>query len=233
MNGFDTTNANRWLSRNSVKIAWAFAVLCLLIALANITWHIRTNYVAKKANYAPQEQFKFTASKAPTYRIHELVNANLFGDPSPQPVAKKAPKTTLNLTLQGILWATNSDLGRAIIKSGNKESQLYSVGEKIEGANASVREIRNNEVILDRNGASESLPIVKLKGGEGIISYVSDDNPFRAANFTPTAAPSLPVNTTNFRRSSSSNSSTTETKRRIRKPNFSGLDRALKKAGEI
>lgn len=232
MSGFATSNAGRWLSRNAVKLAWVIAGLCLLMVVINVTWHLRSNYITKKTNYAPQEQVRLSANTGPNYRINDVVRANLFGDPSPAPIAKKAPKTTLNLTLQGVLWATDNGLARAIISEGKKTSKLYSVGEKISGANASVKEIRNNEVILDRNGASESLPIVKLKGSDGIIAYTSNEGSLSKASYTP---PTLPTpNTTNFRRASSADSTATSNKqRKVRKPNFSGLDRALRKAGEI
>ena len=230
MTGFNTTNAQYWLKRNTVKLAWALAILCLLITVANIIWHVRSTYISKKANYAPQEQFKLTVSKGPNYQINQVVRANLFGDPTPAPVAKKVKKTTLDLTLKGVLWATDDGIARAIIQAGKKDSKLYSIGDDIDGANASVREIRDNEIILNRNGASESLPLAKIKGSDGIISFTSaGQGGITNASYT---APTLPaVNTTNFRPSSSNDTSTE--KRRIRKPNFSGLDRALRKAGEI
>lgn len=232
MTGFNTTTASYWLSRNAVKLAWLFALLCLLVVVVNIIWHVRSSYLSKEANYAPQEQYKLTVSKGPSYQINRVVSANLFGNPTPVVVAKEVKKTTLDLTLKGVLWATDDGLARAIIQAGKKASKLYSVGEDIDGANASVREIRDNEIILNRNGASESLPLAKIKGSDNIISYTSGDAAVTKASYT---APTLPpVNTTNFRRSSSASETDTSTeKRRIRKPNFSGLDRALKRAGEI
>jgi len=134
----------------------------------------------------------------------------------------------LNLTLQGILAASDSKLARAIITSGKKKAGLYSVGEDIKGVSASIKEIRANEVLLDRNGATESLKIKKLgKGGGPIISYHSDP---------PTAAPS--VSAANLQsqvrqRPATKPRSPNGEQRKIRKPNFSGLDRALKKMGEI
>jgi len=230
MTGFNTTNASIWLSRNGVKLAWGFAILCVLFVLINLAWHVRGSYIAKKKNYAPQKQVRLVANTGPKYRINDVVRANLFGDPTPAPVAKVAPKTTLNLTLQGVLWATDDGLARAIIKEGNKNSKLYSIGEKISGANASIREIRGNEVILDRNGAAESLPIAKIKGGDSIISFTEDDTtPVSAASFVPPAVDPSPSDT-EFRRSSSSSA---DKQRKIHKPNFSGLDRALRKAEKI
>jgi len=117
-------------------------------------------------------------------------------------------------------------MARAIIVSGKKKAKLYSVGESIKGARVSIEEIRSNEVLLNRNGAIESLSLIKKKGkhNHSIITYTDSPNtnsePVRNASQISRSTP---------RKSRADNSQA----RKVRKPNFSGLDRALKKINEI
>ncbi len=232
MNGFDTNTISRSLSRHGVKAAWAFACICLLLVLISIAWQIRSDIVAKERDYAPQKAQTIVARKGPSYRMSDIIGANLFGDPTPTPVVKQAPKTTLDLKLQGLLWATQDGVARAIIQSGRGKTKLYSIGERIAGAGASVKEIRNNEVILDRNGASESLPLNKLAGGGDIISYVDGSSAeISRASFSLPSSPQE-TSTSSFERGQSSSTPRANRPRKVRKPNFSGLDRALEKLGE-
>lgn len=223
---------HRLWHKHGANAVLAVAILCLLGVLGSVGWTAYSQSKIKQKNYQPQDIAAPNRANKPSYRVEDIVAANLFGDPAPKKVVvKKAPKTTLNLTLQGILWASDDTMARAIIQSGKKQPELYSVGEKIKNAGASVKEIRDAEVLLDRNGAVESLPLVKKKSsGKGpVISYgqsgggsnnqlagvnrVKQDNAAVKPIVRPRSANGAP--------------------RKIRKPNFSGLDRALKKMGEL
>lgn len=227
---------NRFASKHGLKITWGIAAVCLLWLLLSSAMTLREQHVIKNKNYAEQSLPTSTKSKQPNYRASDIVSANLFGDPNPKPVVRQAPKTTLDLTLQGILWATDSNMARAIIMSGKNSSKLYSVGESIEGAGASVKEIRDGEVILNRNGAVESLPLIKKtsSGNRQLITYSS---PLESSEIiTPVATVARTEKTNSvqeIRRSSAKPRSPNAQPRKVRKPNFSGLDRALKKMGEI
>ena len=194
------------------KIALAGSVLLLLVFLITSGFSIRAQAKTKAENYEPQPiQATNTRNKRPRYRINDVVSANLFGNPAPAKTVKVAPKTTLNLTLQGILSATDTTVARAIISSKqNKKAELYSVGENIKGAGASIKEIRAHEVILNRNGAIESLPLQKRKS-KGDTSVYTPLNKTASAQSTQRKATS-----------NSANGSA----RKVRKPNFSGLDQA-------
>ena len=174
----------------------------------------------------------------PAYRVNDIVSANLFGNPAPTVVKQTiAPKTTLDLTLVGVLWSSDNNLGRAIIMAGKKASELYSLGEDIKGASASIEEIRSTEVILNRNGALESLPLLEkqtngnrpiltfendIESDEAILSNIRSNTDNRAANPQATVI------------SSNQTENTAPTNnRRVRQPNFPGLDRALEKMNDL
>lgn len=170
------------IHKHGPKIALAGSALFLLIFLITCGFSIRAQAKTKAENYEPQPvQAANTRKSRPRYRINDVVNAHLFGNPAPaKKVAKDAPKTTLDLTLQGILSATDKSVARAIISSSkSKKAELYSVGENIKGAGASVKEIRAQEVILNRNGAIESLPL-KKRNSKGDTSVYTPLN--RTAN---------------------------------------------------
>ena len=203
------------INRHGPKIALAGSIIFLLIFLITSGFSIRTQAKTKAENYKPQPvQAVSNRNNRPRYRINDVVSANLFGNPAPatKKIVQNAPKTTLDLKLQGILSATDNSVARAIISSSkNKKAELYSVGENIKGAGASVKEIRAQEVILNRNGAVESLPLEKLnsKGDNSIYTPID-----RSANNTKNKPVANP-------RNGSAQS------RKIRKPNLSGLDQAL------
>lgn len=236
MDVINTITTNRLWNKHSLKLAWGGALLLLALVLASIAWTTWNQVKIKQINYQPQTVAAINTSNKPSYRVNDIVAANLFGDPTPAPVVKVAPKTTLDLTLIGVLWSSDNTVGRAIIKPGRKAAGLYSVGENIKGAGASVQEIRDDEIILDRNGALESLPLQKKtdSGNRQIITF----------NNGQTANPNIdPVvnfeqhtngqpNNTNVRTPTTPNNQSAPS-RRVRRPSFSGLDRALEKMEEL
>lgn len=234
MNLLNTISTSRTWGLHGTKIAYSVAIVLLILSLASMVWHARGQSAVKAQNYAPQDIAPIKTKVKETYRVNDLVRANLFGDPSPAKVVQKnAPKTTLDLTLQGVLSATDENMARAIIMSGKRSSKLYSIGETIQGAGVSIEEIRASEVLLNRSGAIERLPLVKGRG-----SSAGDNSIISYSNTSPSRAPN-PELVSNARASNSVSRSTPRPRsangerRKVKKPNFSGLDRALQKMGEI
>lgn len=212
-----------------MKIVWAIAVLVFLLVLASVGYAEYANQQVKKAEYAPQNLPPIATVSGPQYRVTDITSANLFGDPRPkEAITKNIPKTSLNLKLIGVLWATDQELARVVIQSGNKNAKLYAIGAKIDGAGASVKEIHANEILISRNGATEKLALIKETGADDIISYEN-----ASFNDTEQAANSYRGRNSNISRSTRKPISPNGENRKIRKPNFSGLDRALEKMGEI
>ena len=128
--------------------------------------------------------------------------------------------------------ASDTKMARAIIRSGKSKSELYSIGEKIKGAGVSVEDIKFNEVLLNRNGAIESLSLNKnsSKLSASIFTYTSQGSSGTAQNTY--ANPQVSIENTT-QRSTPKPRSENGQRRAIKQPNFSGLDRALKKMDEI
>ncbi|MBX2847704.1 MAG: hypothetical protein KTR16_05255 [Acidiferrobacterales bacterium] len=237
MQAFNSLANNRLWNKHGVNIIWLLALVVLLLVLLSVGWNAWNTAKTKQVNYQPREVAPLRIATKQNYNVNDIVSANLFGDPSPAPVVQVAPKkTTLNLTLEGVLWSSDNLIGRAIIMSGKKAAILYSLGEEIQGAGAKVEEIRDNEVILNRNGALESLPLKKILDSKSGIVVNYPDPMDEIINDYDTTQDSVPIN----RQSASnqqSNVSEIETSdgetKRVRRPNFSGLDRALEKMGEL
>lgn len=215
-----------------MQTAWLLAILLLLISLAKVVWTAYSQSKIRQANYQVQDITPADQSNRQLYQVNEIISANLFGDPTPRVVVKQAPKTTLDLTLQGILWASDAGMARAIIMTGKKKSELYSVGEEIKGAGASVKEIHHHEVLLNRNGATERLPLIKstANGNRELIS-LNEQGGNRAGS--PLASSDANAALQNVNQVKSRALAPNGAPRKIRKPNFSGLDRAIKKMGEL
>ncbi len=226
-----TISTSRTWTRHGVKIAYSGSGLLLLAVISSITWSIKTQSEIKAFNYAEQPMSPIKKKAQYSYRVNDIVSANLFGDPSPAPIAKATPKTTLDLTLQGVLAASDNDMARAIIMSGKRSSKLYSIGESIQGAGVSIDAINANEVLLNRNGAIESLPLTTLKtsGNNSIISYSSDSSGEVSNSLRQQAS----LRASQINRNTTKPRSTNRQPTKTEKSKLSGLDRALQKMGEI
>jgi general secretion pathway protein C len=95
--------------------------------------------------------------------ITTLVEANLFGEYSAQPLRKPvepvvtdAPKTRLNLVLVGVVASSAPESSLAVI--ANRGSQAtYGLGETISGTRAKLKSVLPDRVIIDNGGRFETL----------------------------------------------------------------------------
>ena len=90
---------------------------------------------------------------------------NIFGQAEKKPVTPKketntdienAPKTHLNLTLMGIVSASDPAYSSAIIQYRGSQGS-YFVDSKIEGTSATITSIFADRLILDVNGSKQTL----------------------------------------------------------------------------
>ena len=150
-------------TRSAVIAVNIIAALALIFAAASVALEI--NGVREVRNMVgtlddptggqPQEA---------DFKVNEIVSVHLMGNPAKARPARveRAPTTKLNLTLKGLLSTHDQEMARAIISTGKKKKdRLYAVGDKLEAGNATVKEIRDDLVLLDRNGKVESLPLPK------------------------------------------------------------------------
>lgn len=92
--------------------------------------------------------------------LTSLKRLNLFGDLTAKPVVKQettdAPKTTLNLTLTGVVASSDAKVAAAIIENRGAQN-TYGIDEKIDGTNAFLKEVFADRVIIRNSGRNETL----------------------------------------------------------------------------
>ena len=135
-------------------------ILCSY-TLSQITWLLIPQDQAQLS--APPPQKRTTAPTTPSSRNYNtLSNAHLYGKYEAAPAQKQAtteaPETRLNLVLRGVLAATPMKSASAIIALGkNGKEETYVVGDQV--SSATLSEVHDDRVILDRGGRLETLKL--------------------------------------------------------------------------
>lgn len=104
---------------------------------------------------------KVPQSQPADYDVDKIVDAHIFGEVKEESRANvaDAPETSLQLSLVGLLTSPDESLARAMITVNRGQIKSYRVGQKIEGTDANLRSIESREVLLDRGGSVEKLPM--------------------------------------------------------------------------
>ncbi len=147
-------------TKNLSKIVALITSILIILAIyyaAKLTWLVITP--------APQiEQWTppSVASSSAKNSAVNFSNFHWFGQPNAEPVEVEqqeitdAPKTSLNMTLTGVV--ANNDVKRsmAIIEYQSKQD-TYVINQKVKSSRASIAEIHSDRVILKNNGRYETL----------------------------------------------------------------------------
>ena len=229
---FTNRKQRRWFVIGITLIA----LLLLLWVLGSGLYRTYNTYTERKIANESAVVINRRATK-PEYSIDTVIKTKLFGEQAKEVAVvkrpEKAPETKLDLALEGLVSANNKTIARAIISVKKKKGKLYKVGDDIKDANAVLEEIREDGVLLNRNGIIENLAFIK-KTVSGNRSTSSLSTPSQSASLSANTRPE--ANNPNVNRSRASTSNTAEatqvndTKRRaIKRPNFKGLDAAIER----
>ena len=111
-----------------------------------------------------QNQGNNTFQQNFSYNLTNIGNSVFFKSISKsKPKKVIAKKTSLKLSLEGIVSADNSDMSRALIRSQQQKAISYKVGDSIKGTNAKLNSVEAFRVIIDRAGVLESLELDRKK----------------------------------------------------------------------
>lgn len=150
----------------SVSIWWALLFYAAYL-LAQLTWVLWPSSMHDRP-----EMWFFDSSMAPSSEsTHPAYNPSqdaLFGK-NIAPVEKTipdqpAPRTNLQLVLNGVFVGNENKLSGAIISEQGKASNYYHVGDDIPG-NAVLAEVFEDHVLLKRYGKYETLYFEKTGNG--------------------------------------------------------------------
>ena len=158
-------------------------VLVLVIAaqLASLLWRVLSASGGETGAEAPVVQ-----AQAHGVDIAAVVNAHLFGVAAQTGDPSEAPVTSANLTLAGTLAGREPEQGWAIIGASGQASRVYATGASLPGGTR-LFAVYPDRVILDRNGARESLMLPRLAVGAGGGAAP------RAAGLPPVASPNASI----------------------------------------
>lgn len=93
--------------------------------------------------------------------VNHVLNSSLFGVYVPDDLNDSSlQKSSLNLTLVGILLADKEDDSQVIIRSARGEEKTYKLEDTIPGG-ALIKRISAGGVVVEQNGTLESLSLPK------------------------------------------------------------------------
>ncbi len=157
------------IKRLAPPIACLGIIIALAYVLARLTWLL---YPAPDQSHAPVPSSSAPVVAAngtdPVALADRVAAAHLFGRANAPAKPVHAPETNLNVTLHGIIAATDPDASRAIISagSGSSDTKSYAIGADVPGG-ASIHDIYANRVILSRHGRLETLKLPQSKSSNG------------------------------------------------------------------
>lgn len=150
----------------SQVVLWAGIGLAILLA-AQITWKL-VPQADSTATWTPSPTQTASAKSVELSVVRDLL---LFGKASNEPTKPKvevveqitdAPKTNLSIQLTGVVASTAESKGLAIIESSGSQ-ETYSLGDKIKGTSASLKEVYADRIIITNAGRYETLMLDGLK----------------------------------------------------------------------
>lgn len=159
-------------------------VLIALLAyqLAGLTWDLYKDESDEKVDKSPST-FSMQADSKDVKRASypgNLERLHLFGVPAKKVIKREPVKilpkvvlnTSLNLTLFGVFADINPRIASAIIGKSSSNQRYYLVGD-IVSKGVKLEEVRDDHVILLRNGRYETLRFPISKGVQGRTSFKS------------------------------------------------------------
>jgi len=146
------------LQKSSGVVAVAVSVL-LAYQLALLTWNLIPGEESKYQWLPPKVKTTQNSNKTDTKKLQQQ---HLFGEKikvvkvEKKEAVSDAPKTKLNLTLVGVVAASDPASSSAIITYKNQQDS-YFIDSKIEGTGATVSEIYEDRVILEVDDGFQTL----------------------------------------------------------------------------
>ena len=143
----------------SAVVFWAGIVITLLFA-AQITWKL-IPVSSPTVAWQPSPNAQTQTKRVDIQGVRDLLLFGKAGAAAPQKVevvdvVTDAPKTNLSILLTGVVASTAETKGLAVIES-NGMQETYSLGDKIKGTSASLKEVYADRIIITNAGRYETL----------------------------------------------------------------------------
>ncbi|AYA66258.1 type II secretion system protein GspC [Alteromonas sp. RKMC-009] len=193
-----------FFSRHQKQVHLAIVVLLSLYLLAfaaKLIWRIIPEPAGPATPAGLTSQPERITSAQSGVDVAGLQQLNLFGTVNrteqaadEQPVTD-APETKLNLTLTGVVVSSLKEEATAIIENRGTQN-VYGLGEKIEGTNATLDQVMNDRVIIKNGIRRETLMLDGVDYDEANRQRTAraDDKPRAAAPAPKRRIPPPPQN---------------------------------------
>ena len=161
--------------RNCVVAIFA---LLLGVLLSRLVWvFVEPGGAASNTSTLPRYAAASAASANVSAETNLLTTLNPFDidSVSSEIIIEEAPETALNLVLLGSRASTNEELASATIRTPDNIARVYTPGEEIISGVILEQVLPDQQVLLRRKGALESLR--KLGRGEGLLVLGTDGQP--------------------------------------------------------
>lgn len=143
----------------SLFVFWFLFVIVSLLA-AQVTWKL----IPANAPLATWQASAIASTTAKSINLQGVHNLHLFGNHDASQVSRApvvetitdAPKTSLSILLTGVVASTTETQGLAVIDSRGVQD-TYSLGDKISGTSASLKEVYADRIIITNAGRYETL----------------------------------------------------------------------------
>lgn len=181
------------LVERPVRLAAEFVLIVFLaLLMARLVWVVAspTEAVATYTDRPLPSPMRGTSSALSIAADRTvLMRSNPFSQADVDaPIIEEAPETTLNLKLIGLRMSTEGgDASNATIRTPNGMAENFTVGDELL-AGVTLERILSDRVIINRDGASETL--MRGDRGEG-LSVITDESrttPPEAATLRPTTS---------------------------------------------
>lgn len=125
-----------------------------------------------------------------------ILQNNPFASDVEEAVIVSAPETSLNLQLDGLRMSDEASVaGTAIVRTPNGQTENYQIGDEII-AGVTLERILSDRVIINRDGANETLMLAGRQAGLSVIGdesmVVSATTSAQALSTGATASAALP-----------------------------------------
>ncbi|MEO1244576.1 MAG: type II secretion system protein GspC [Pseudomonadota bacterium] len=161
----------RTLAAANRLLPFWFSLLLVIVVgwqLARIGWALFPGTSAGDPVAIPAGAAVSRSPAGDGFDVQAIAAAHLFGEATEEPVddadgpagpvPEELDETRQNLTLTGIVAATDPELSAAIIEDASKNEKAYQIGDTVV-AGATLHAVERERVVLDENGVLTSLTL--------------------------------------------------------------------------
>jgi len=148
-----------WFNQyNKILVTLTNVTLIVLLSLSLANFALLILEELENTPATNPDSAQTTRNKGQSKKNYGLAALDLFGSVAEkeQPKLVDAPKTKLNLDLQGVFTAEDETESSAIIAQKGKSGELYQIGDKLPG-NSTLHAVFDDHVLIKRGARIEKL----------------------------------------------------------------------------